>query len=294
MLLPRAAGPGFRRGVRLHEGGLGPRRRPDQGRPNAHQVRQVDSRSLDRESPEGIRAQPRAGGQGLEPRRWTFIAAGTSGSSSTGALECSWSRRFGFFLGGFFFAASRMLLGMGLMKLGVFSGERSRRFYLWMVGLGYGIGLPLMVFDALAADPSSSSMIEYDHARRQLSTTAFGSLVVALGHVGLLMLIVQSGALAWLTRRLAAVGRMALSQLPDALDRSARRSSTATASASSADQPHRAGGDRAGDLGLPALVSPIWLHHFRFGPAEWLWRSLTYWRVQPMRRGELVVAAAAV
>ena len=31
------------------------------------------------------------------------------------------------------------------------------------------------------------------------------------------------------------------------------------------------------------IVSPIWLKYFRFGPAEWLWRSLTYWRIQPMR-----------
>ncbi len=33
------------------------------------------------------------------------------------------------------------------------------------------------------------------------------------------------------------------------------------------------------------LVSPLWLRYFRFGPMEWLWRSLTYLRVQPMRRG---------
>jgi len=26
-----------------------------------------------------------------------------------------------------------------------------------------------------------------------------------------------------------------------------------------------------------------WLRRFRFGPAEWLWRSLTYWKVQPLR-----------
>ncbi|MFC1796756.1 DUF418 domain-containing protein [Pseudomonadota bacterium] len=26
-----------------------------------------------------------------------------------------------------------------------------------------------------------------------------------------------------------------------------------------------------------------WLSRFRFGPAEWLWRSLTYWKVQPLR-----------
>ena len=31
------------------------------------------------------------------------------------------------------------------------------------------------------------------------------------------------------------------------------------------------------------LASPVWLRYFRFGPAEWLWRSLTYFRRQPMR-----------
>jgi uncharacterized protein len=30
--------------------------------------------------------------------------------------------------------------------------------------------------------------------------------------------------------------------------------------------------------------SALWLRHFRFGPAEWLWRSLTYGQWQPMRR----------
>jgi uncharacterized protein len=39
------------------------------------------------------------------------------------------------------------------------------------------------------------------------------------------------------------------------------------------------------------LASPIWLERFRFGPAEWLWRSLTYWRSQPMvRRAEPLAA----
>jgi uncharacterized protein len=27
-----------------------------------------------------------------------------------------------------------------------------------------------------------------------------------------------------------------------------------------------------------------WMARFRFGPAEWLWRSLTYARIQPMKR----------
>ena len=29
--------------------------------------------------------------------------------------------------------------------------------------------------------------------------------------------------------------------------------------------------------------SPIWLRYFRFGPFEWLWRTLTYGKIQPMR-----------
>lgn len=35
---------------------------------------------------------------------------------------------------------------------------------------------------------------------------------------------------------------------------------------------------------LQVLASRWWLERFRFGPAEWLWRTLTYWRIQPMRR----------
>lgn len=33
-----------------------------------------------------------------------------------------------------------------------------------------------------------------------------------------------------------------------------------------------------------AAVSAWWLARFRFGPMEWLWRSLSYGRAQPMRR----------
>jgi uncharacterized protein len=33
------------------------------------------------------------------------------------------------------------------------------------------------------------------------------------------------------------------------------------------------------------FFSRIWLRHYRFGPAEWLWRSLTYGRWQHMRGG---------
>jgi len=35
---------------------------------------------------------------------------------------------------------------------------------------------------------------------------------------------------------------------------------------------------------LILTLSPFWLRRFRFGPLEWVWRSLTYWKRQPFRR----------
>ncbi len=34
---------------------------------------------------------------------------------------------------------------------------------------------------------------------------------------------------------------------------------------------------------IEILLCSLWLKHFRFGPLEWLWRSLTYMKLQPMR-----------
>lgn len=38
-----------------------------------------------------------------------------------------------------------------------------------------------------------------------------------------------------------------------------------------------------GIFAVQIVLSHLWMARFRFGPAEWLWRSLTYGRAQPMR-----------
>lgn len=37
-------------------------------------------------------------------------------------------------------------------------------------------------------------------------------------------------------------------------------------------------------FGVEALASRVWLARFRFGPLEWVWRTITYARVEPLRR----------
>jgi len=50
-----------------------------------------------------------------------------------------------------------------------------------------------------------------------------------------------------------------------------------------------------GGIALYALqidASHLWLSRFRFGPLEWLWRSLTFGSAQPLRRAPAVLDRA--
>jgi len=174
-----------------------------------------------------------------------------------------------------------MLLGMGLMKLGVFSGQRSTRFYASLVVAGYGLGLPLIGYGATEMWRHGFDFVYSFQIGGHYNY--FGSLLVAGGHIGTVMLICKSRFFARLKLRLSAVGRMALSNylmhtvicttifygyglgLFGQIDRFPLMAFVVAIWI------------------LQLYVSPIWLRHFLFGPAEWLWRTLTYWRRQPMR-----------
>ena len=45
-----------------------------------------------------------------------------------------------------------------------------------------------------------------------------------------------------------------------------------------------------GCFAAEVAISTAWLQRFRLGPAEWLWRSLTYGRAEPLRRVTLPAA----
>ncbi len=201
------------------------------------------------------------------------------------ASSLIWGQTLGFVLGGWYFIGGRMLVGMGLMKLGVFAAARSRRSYAVMVAVGYGVGLPLMIFDALHEARNGFFLDrQLGHALEGWPLlTIYGSLFVVFGHIGAVMLVCRAGAVPWLTRRLAAAGRMALSNyLFDSIVCTTLF--------------YGYGFDLFGTLHRPLLYGvvatiwaiqllacPLWLERFRFGPAEWLWRSLTYGKWQPMR-----------
>jgi uncharacterized protein len=35
---------------------------------------------------------------------------------------------------------------------------------------------------------------------------------------------------------------------------------------------------------IQLVLTGLWMKRYRFGPVEWLWRSLTYWKIQAIRK----------
>lgn len=112
----------------------------------------------------------------------------------------------------------------------------------------------------------------------------WASVLVSLGWIGAVMLASKSAALVWITARLAAVGRMAFTNYI-----------MQTLICTTIFYGHGLGlfgkVERVWQLAivlgvwvLQLTISPLWLHHFSYGPLEWVWRSLTYWRRIPFRR----------
>jgi uncharacterized protein len=187
-----------------------------------------------------------------------------------------------FLIWGLWRAGGLMLVGMGLFKLGVFQAQRSSAFYATMAVLGLTAGIAV----------SAYGVVWNDQRHWELEASFFfgsqwnywGSLMTAMGFVGLVMLFCQSPrAIRWCSP-LAAVGQMALTNYL-----------MQTVLCTMIFYGHGLGyfgylqrTQQAmvvlGVWVLQLIGSPIWLHYFRFGPFEWLWRSLTYWKRQTMLR----------
>lgn len=175
-----------------------------------------------------------------------------------------------------------MLVGMALFKSGALTLGWSTRAYLALLLAGYGFGLTVNALEirhvlSHPGDPVAAMLpwtLTYD----------LGRIPTTLGHVALAMLVIRSGWVRSLLTPFGAVGRMALSNY---LAQSVICLFLFTG----------LGLGWFGQLQRYQLYyvvfaiwavqlawSPLWLARFQYGPMEWLWRSLTRWQVQPIRK----------
>ncbi|MCU0248500.1 MAG: DUF418 domain-containing protein [Bryobacter sp.] len=175
---------------------------------------------------------------------------------------------------------SMMLIGMALFKLGVLSAERSYKFYGWLAVIGYGIGIPVNSYTAWVIVQSKFDPVVHAFSN---STYDVGRLSIALGHLCLLMLLCKAGWMGWLLGRLGAIGQMAFSNyILQSVICAFYFTGYGFAMYGHLER-HQLYYVVAAIWVFQLIVSPIWLKYYRFGPLEWGWRSLTYWKRQPMR-----------
>jgi uncharacterized protein len=182
-----------------------------------------------------------------------------------------------------------MLLGMALFKNGFLTGRLSLKTYAWTAVIGLGLGWTVTGVGAWRAWAGHFDMFKtliwmqapYD----------IGRIAGALGNAALLLILLKAGALKWLLGRFAAVGQMALSNY---------LLTSVTMKVIyvwgpwhwyNAVEYYKIYYAVAGMWIFNMAFSTIWLRYFEFGPVEWCWRSLTYWRRQPMRIRAVAPAA---
>lgn len=173
-----------------------------------------------------------------------------------------------------------MLLGMAGLRSGFLTGAWPAARYRRWAAVTLAIGWP--AFALLAALTIAHGF--------DLRYVMFGALVAAAplrpvlvaGYAALVMLAMRPGG--WLTRRVAAAGRTAFTNyLGSSIVMTALFYGLGLFGALS----------RAQLMLLVPLAwivmlawSKPWLDRFRYGPLEWLWRSLARLEVQPLRRSD--------
>jgi uncharacterized protein len=180
--------------------------------------------------------------------------------------------------------AGMMLLGMALYKGGFLDGRLSERAYAATAAVCIPVGLFLAWKGTVELE-----LVKFAMPQRTIADlwNYGGSVLASVGYAAALLLVIKRQALGAVRRGLAAVGQMALSNY---LFQSIATSVLFLGwGFGLAGQFHY--GQQlivvAAIWAIQLAVSPYWLARYRFGPAEWVWRSLTYWQRQPMNRHPL-------
>ncbi|MDT3403159.1 DUF418 domain-containing protein [Mucilaginibacter terrae] len=183
-----------------------------------------------------------------------------------------------------------MMLGMALYKWQFISGGWTDAQYKRTAFIGYAIGLPLVMIDYYHdfTEPSdSAAAITYieTHAMSWWGLIyPFQRILLVMAHASVLILLVKHGVWRAFTKRLAAVGQMAFTNY-------IMQTVFCTLFFFGYGLNYFAELEFyqlyfvvAAIWVIQLIVSPLWMKYFLFGPLEWVWRSLTYWQMQPMRR----------
>src|SRR5688572_4592606 len=176
-----------------------------------------------------------------------------------------------------------MFLGMAFFKNGILTGNASSKIY-WLLFIG-GLSLGLLLSYYRQQEIINNNFSQFEFNKNVVfEHYQLARMLRSLGFFGLIMLMYKSGFFKWFFVLFRPVGQMAFTNY-------------LMQSLLGALFFYGIGLGYFGKLEryelyfyvavvwiIEIIWSHIWLRYFRFGPLEWLWRSLNYWKKQPLRK----------
>ena len=179
------------------------------------------------------------------------------------------------------------LIGAWFMRSGTIRDSAAHLpLFRRLRNVGFGIGLPLMLWSAWTHPTMSFSEMSVGSAAAQTATQV-ANLLMMLGYMSAIVLAMQLPAWAARLRWFAPAGRMALTNY-------LLQSLVCTLVFYGYGLGYFERLPRAWQplfvvalFALQVVFSRWWLARHRFGPMEWLWRWMTYGSRPPMRREQV-------
>jgi len=185
-----------------------------------------------------------------------------------------------------------MFLGLAFFKLGIIQGESTLTTYVGMTVLGLGVGLFISFLRLQSFLAFEFNFFEITK-NTNFAFYEISRFVRAIGIFGFIMVLYKSGWFKWLFSLMRPVGQMAFTNY-------------LMQSMICGILFYGVGFGLFGRLQryelyyvvasiwlFQIIASNIWLRYYRFGPMEWLWRSLTYWKIQPIKKNTTIEPAVA-
>ncbi len=176
-----------------------------------------------------------------------------------------------------------MFLGMAFFKMGILTGQANVKVYWGMCMVGLGMGLTFSYFRLQSFIDVKFNWYEYTK-NVSFSFYELSRTFRSIGILGLLMLLYKSGWFKWLFALMRPVGQMAFTNYLMQSFMCGLFFYGIGFGMYGHLQRHEVYYVVAAVWALQIIWSHAWLKFFRFGPLEWAWRSLTYWKLQPLKK----------
>jgi uncharacterized protein len=202
----------------------------------------------------------------------------------------AWDGQFKYFVFSIWDMLALMLLGIALYKWGFLTMQWTESQYKKTMLIGYGLGLPMVIFAFVYNTthfPNTEAVLVFieTHSVNWVALLYdFQRILIMMALVSLVILLYNWGYFTKIMKGLKAVGQMAFTNYIMHTIICSLVFFGYGFNQYAEWEYYQLYYLVIGIWLFQLIICPIWLKYFYFGPLEWLWRCLTYGKMQPFKR----------